>query len=857
MKNVINLRSLKPRKELLIIFSLFIMLLISPFVFDGVSLFASGAPTIPVNDETSLRNAVSTATEPTIIALTADIQLVGSPLTIPAGSHITLTNADDTGPWKLFGANNQNTITVNGELVLDGLNITHTGNGRGITVNSEGIFTMISGIISGNTLPYANGGGVYNAGVFDMQGGMIINNTITGNSLSGGGVYNIGDFVVSGANCVIANNTAAVYSSGGGVYNAHNFVVSGANCVIANNTATSGGGGVYNVGSFVVSGANCVIANNTAGLYGYGGGVYNDYIVTGPYVRFTMSNDCVIANNTAVDGGGVHNNARSIFEMFDGIIANNTASNEGGGVRNWGNFTMKGGLIFNNTANNGGGGVNHQLNYDAGNIEFGFFTLINGVIANNTARGSLGGGGIRISFSGDIRSGGFTMFNGVVVNNTALYSGGGVSNNYGNFTMFDGIIANNTANSNGGGVYQNRANFVLNGGVISTNTANFGGGVFSNGVAATFSNFTMSEGVIDNNTANTDGGGVYSWYSNFVLNGGVISNNTASNIGGGVFNREGTFRLSGSLFNNTASFGGGVLTYGANALFVMSTGVIANNTAADGGGVYLYSGRVDVFGGVIANNTAINNGGGIWVTNSNTDLDRLYVAEGVNFSDNRAAEAYGRHEDDDDVYFAQIKSTSWTMPFTQGYNNYDISYTAGELLTLRSVIIHDSYAVTSGAGNYIVGTTVTVNAGTRDDYFFSGWTVNAGDIVLSNSATETFLMPDHDVEITANWLPIPQVQYVISYVLNGGVNAAGNPASYSERDTFPIAIVDPSRVGYDFLGWTVRYDNGSSVTIPVRSYIIPAGTTGDITLTALWLKTDIEETKYYYTTTSKTLDTVF
>ena len=103
---------------------------------------------------------------------------------------------------------------------------------------------------------------------------------------------------------------------------------------------------------------------------------------------------------------------------------------------------------------------------------------------------------------------------------------------------------------------------------------------------------------------------------------------------------------------------------------------------------------------------------------------------------------------------------------------------------------------------------------------------------------------DGDV-ITVAYIKDSSVVYDIFYDLHGGVNAAGNPLSYFVGDSFPIIILDPFRVGYDFLGWTVRYANGSIVTTPTRPYSIPAGTTGNIVLTALWLRTEVEETQYY------------
>jgi len=88
--------------------------------------------------------------------------------------------------------------------------------------------------------------------------------------------------------------------------------------------------------------------------------------------------------------------------------------------------------------------------------------------------------------------------------------------------------------------------------------------------------------------------------------------------------------------------------------------------------------------------------------------------------------------------------------------------------------------------------------------------------------------------------------YNIYYDLNGGTNAATNPPAYSTANC-PIPISDPARTGYVFLGWTIRYDNGTSILSPIRSYVIPEDTFGDVRLTALWLLDIRPHVKYSVT----------
>ncbi|MCL2188196.1 MAG: BspA family leucine-rich repeat surface protein [Defluviitaleaceae bacterium] len=60
-----------------------------------------------------------------------------------------------------------------------------------------------------------------------------------------------------------------------------------------------------------------------------------------------------------------------------------------------------------------------------------------------------------------------------------------------------------------------------------------------------------------------------------------------------------------------------------------------------------------------------------------------------------------------------------------------------------------------GAGQHAIGATVTINAGTRTGYTFTGWTVNTGSVTLANasSAITIFTMPNNAVTLTANWTP--------------------------------------------------------------------------------------------------------
>ena len=83
---------------------------------------------------------------------------------------------------------------------------------------------------------------------------------------------------------------------------------------------------------------------------------------------------------------------------------------------------------------------------------------------------------------------------------------------------------------------------------------------------------------------------------------------------------------------------------------------------------------------------------------------------------------------------------------------------------------------------------------------------------------------------TATWKKLEV--YTISYELDGGVNAEGNPAEYT-ADQLPIALAPATKTGFNFLGWYVGDQKVEEIA---------AGTTGNLTLTAKWESNTVEIT---------------
>lgn len=74
-----------------------------------------------------------------------------------------------------------------------------------------------------------------------------------------------------------------------------------------------------------------------------------------------------------------------------------------------------------------------------------------------------------------------------------------------------------------------------------------------------------------------------------------------------------------------------------------------------------------------------------------------------------------------------------------------------------AVAVNDSYADATGAGSYAEGMVVTIDAGQRPGYRFTGWQSDDPELTLADAAhsTTTFTMPGHDVTLTATWQKKP------------------------------------------------------------------------------------------------------
>ena len=158
--------------------------------------------------------------------------------------------------------------------------------------------------------------------------------------------------------------------------------------------------------------------------------------------------------------------------------------------------------------------------------------------------------------------------------------------------------------------------------------------------------------------------------------------------------------------------------------------------------------------------------------------------------------------------------------------------------TRYAVTVNNSYADASGAGSYAAGRVVTVSAGSRSGYTFNGWTTDSGVAFDdANAAETTFIMPDGNVTVTANWSKNSgssssgrgdsDPRYTVGIpdkTENGSVSVSPKNAGQGDRVT---VTVKPDE-GYELDSLTITDSKGNELPLTDQgdgkfTFIMPAG----------------------------------
>lgn len=209
-----------------------------------------------------------------------------------------------------------------------------------------------------------------------------------------------------------------------------------------------------------------------------------------------------------------------------------------------------------------------------------------------------------------------------------------------------------------------------------------------------------------------------------------------------------------------------------------------------------------------------------WYNKGKADL--LYTSENVKYGDTPEYRGALPTWTPNDGYTYTFEKWSPVVSPVIGNASYEAEYTC--VLNQYDIIYHLNGGTAFNETSYTVeSAAITLINPTREGYTFAGW---SGTDIQGTSMTVT--IPKGSIgnrEYTANWTVI---EYNISYNLNGGTVAGENPVKYTvETDTF--TLVNPTKPGYTFVGWTGTDLNGKTMTV-----VIERGGMGDRVYTANW-----------------------
>lgn len=157
-------------------------------------------------------------------------------------------------------------------------------------------------------------------------------------------------------------------------------------------------------------------------------------------------------------------------------------------------------------------------------------------------------------------------------------------------------------------------------------------------------------------------------------------------------------------------------------------------------------------------------------------------------------------------------------------------------VTRYAVTVAGSYAEESGAGLYAEGDTVTIHAGTREGYVFSGWTSDDGvTFAKADNETTTFVMPAGAVTVTA----VFRALHGVSTERDGQGKVTVSPDDAAEGAQ--VTVTAEPEDGYRFVEWKgTTVSDGETVdiifddpTLPETTFTMPAGA---VTVTAVFEK---------------------
>ena len=575
-----------------------------------------------------------------------------------------------------------------------------TGNAYVLVTGSKSVFNMKGGVIEGGSRAVIAQSGA----TFYMRSGEIKNCKVNGD-----GVISVTDnskFIMEGG--IISGCKA---DTGGGLY-ADNSAVTINKGTISECSADKGGG---------------LYAKNSSTVTISGG---------------------TISGCTAVDSGGGLYADKSTINISGGTISGCDGRWGGGLYADNSTVTISGGTI--SRCKVGAGGGLYATNGSTININSG---TISGCEAGV-------GGGLYVDGSAVTISGG--TISGC---EAAINEGGGLyATNQSTITINGGTISGCKAPSsdkgNGSGLYANKSTINISGGTISGCEGRWGGGLY----AENSSTIEISGGTISGCKVGA-GGGLFVVGSTIRISGGIISECTTSDTGngGGLYAKNSTIKITGGrIENNKAALGGGVALIGKTTFedSITNWTVIGNEayaTGGVGGGIKLENGSMDVSAGSnrIYNNTADGHGADIFLLNDSStiklpnaaNMGAKYLDSGINIDN--------WYNDNPRYTPSESGQVVEANKLLNGGLSLVASYTASPVR-----IEIDANGGVGGSSSQTVqkGTTVTLEAPTKEGHLFKGWKDEKGNSYPAGEDGKVNITVTGDMTLTAEWKKLPSAE---------------------------------------------------------------------------------------------------
>ena len=432
------------------------------------------------------------------------------------------------------------------------------------------------------------------------------------------------------------------------------------------------------------------------------------------YENVTLQNRMFTGNAyVLVTGSDPDTRSKSVFNMKGGVI-------EGGSraviAQSGATFNMSGGEIRNCKGDSGGGVHVYEAT----------FVMSGGTISGCSADK---GGGLCAEESSTV-----TITGGTISGCEGVLGCGLYATNSSEITISGGTISGCTG-LRGGGLYANNSTVTITGGTISRCNVGAGGGLF----ATNSSEITIRGGTISECSTTLDtgkGGGLYAENSTITITGGTIENNEAAR-GGGVALTDSTVTDEEPIRNwmvvgNKAYKTGGGIWLGEKVKWDISdrTKQIYNNQAIEqGADIFLEGGTSAIKLPNAANMGAKYHDSGINIDNWYNDNPRYTPSENGQV----------------------VEANKWL--------NGGLSLVASYKASPVHIEINANGGVGGSSSQTVQkGTTVTLEAPTKEGHLFKGWKDEKGNSYPAGEDGKVKITVTGDMTLTAEWKKLPSAE---------------------------------------------------------------------------------------------------